>query len=204
MINKHYVKWKKSDIKTIHYTFPFIGNASTHRKYLEKENLQRHKQIFVCLALGVETEIDSKWTQGNFGGRWKYAIMKLSAKLCKSGKKNIVHLKWVKFVICEFIVVVVQSLSHIRLFVTPRTAVHQAPLSSTISQSLPKSMSIESVMLSISSSAAPFSFCLQCELYLNNTASKKETTQVVDITQTVTCKCWHFCLHNQGPATRFP
>ena len=87
MINKHYVKWKMSDIKTIHYTFPFIGNVSTHRKYLEKENLQRHKQIFVCLALGVETEIDSKWTQGNFGGRWKYAIMKLSAKLCKSGKK---------------------------------------------------------------------------------------------------------------------
>ena len=81
-------------------------------------------------------------------------------------KKNTVHLKWVKFVIYE--VVVVQSLNHIWLFVTPRTAVHQAPLSSTISQSLLKSMSIESVMLSISSSAAPFSFCLQCELYLNN------------------------------------
>ena len=44
----------------------------------------------------------------------------------------------------------------------PVTVVHQAPLS-TISQSLPKFMSIESVMLSnhISSSASPFSFCLQ-------------------------------------------
>ena len=37
-------------------------------------------------------------------------------------------------------------LSHVRLFATPRTAVHQASLSITISQSLLKLMSIESVM----------------------------------------------------------
>ena len=42
--------------------------------------------------------------------------------------------------------VVVQSLSHVRLFVTPQTAAHQAPPSSTISQSLLKFTSIESVM----------------------------------------------------------
>ena len=41
-----------------------------------------------------------------------------------------------------------QSLSCIQLFATPWTAVHQAPLSSTISQSLLNFMSIESVMLS--------------------------------------------------------
>ena len=35
----------------------------------------------------------------------------------------------------HWIVVVVQPLSHVRLFVTPRTAAHQAPLTSTISQS---------------------------------------------------------------------
>ena len=40
----------------------------------------------------------------------------------------------------------VQSLSHVRLFVTPWTAAHQASLSITNSQSLPKLMSIESVM----------------------------------------------------------
>ena len=40
----------------------------------------------------------------------------------------------------------VQLLSHVRLFVTPWTAAHQAPLSFTISQSLLKLMSIESVM----------------------------------------------------------
>ena len=42
----------------------------------------------------------------------------------------------------------VQLLSHVRLFVTPRTTAHQASLSFTISWSLLKLMSIESVMLS--------------------------------------------------------
>ena len=40
----------------------------------------------------------------------------------------------------------VQSLSHVRLFATPWTAACQASLSITSSQSLPKLMSIESVM----------------------------------------------------------
>ena len=40
----------------------------------------------------------------------------------------------------------VQSLSCVQLFVTPWTAAHQAPLSITNSQSLPKPMSIEMVM----------------------------------------------------------
>ena len=39
-----------------------------------------------------------------------------------------------------------QSLSHVRLFVTPWTAAHQASLSITISRSLLKLMYIESVM----------------------------------------------------------
>ena len=42
--------------------------------------------------------------------------------------------------------VVVQSLSHVQLFSTPWTAAPQAPLFITITQSLPKLMSIESVM----------------------------------------------------------
>ena len=44
--------------------------------------------------------------------------------------------------------VVVQSLSRVRLFATPWTAARQASLSFTISQSLLKHMSIESVMTS--------------------------------------------------------
>ena len=43
-------------------------------------------------------------------------------------------------------IVVVQSLSYIRLFVIPRTAARQAPLSSTLSWRLLKFMSIELVM----------------------------------------------------------
>ena len=42
--------------------------------------------------------------------------------------------------------VVVQSFSHVRFFVTPRTAAHQASLSFTISQSVLQLMSIELVM----------------------------------------------------------
>ena len=45
-------------------------------------------------------------------------------------------------------VVVVQSLSHVQLFMSPWTAAHQAPLSSTFSRSWLKFMSSDSVMLS--------------------------------------------------------
>ena len=44
--------------------------------------------------------------------------------------------------------VVADLLSHVRLFVTPWTATHQTSLSFTVSRSLFKLMSIESVMLS--------------------------------------------------------
>ena len=46
------------------------------------------------------------------------------------------------------VAVAVQSLSHVQLFITPGTGAHQASLSFTISWSLLKFMSIESVMLS--------------------------------------------------------
>ena len=56
---------------------------------------------------------------------------------------------------------VFQWLSCVELFATPWTAGHQASLS-TISQSLFKLMSIESMMHpAVSSSVTPFSFCLQ-------------------------------------------
>ena len=52
----------------------------------------------------------------------------------------------------------VQSLGHVRLFVTSWTAARQASLSITNSQSLPKLKSIESVM--------PFSYLILCRLLL--------------------------------------
>ena len=53
-------------------------------------------------------------------------------------------------------------LSHVQLFVTPWPVACQVPLSSTVSWSLLKFMSLDSVWcyLTISSSATPFSFCL--------------------------------------------
>ena len=58
--------------------------------------------------------------------------------------------------------VIVQSLSHVQLFVTPWTAAHQSSLSFSISLSFLKLTSIESVMHpTISSSVIPFSSCLQ-------------------------------------------
>ena len=54
-------------------------------------------------------------------------------------------------VICKpgkVLLIVVKLLSHVRLFVTPWTTAHQAPLPSTISWSLLKLMSMELVMLS--------------------------------------------------------
>ena len=49
--------------------------------------------------------------------------------------------------IYDFVVAVIQSLSHVQLFEIPWTAAHQASLSFTVSKSLLKFMSIESVML---------------------------------------------------------
>ena len=57
---------------------------------------------------------------------------------------------------------IVQLLSCVQLFETPCTTTYQAPLSSTVSQSLLKFISIESVMLSNHLIfCLPFSFCLQ-------------------------------------------
>ena len=56
------------------------------------------------------------------------------------------------------VVVIVQSLSHVQLFVTPYTFAYQASMSFTISWKLLKLMSIESVM--------PPNHCIFCHLLL--------------------------------------
>ena len=69
----------------------------------------------------------------------------------KKRKENITYIRPLRELVLSFhckLVLVVQSLSHVRLFVTPWTAAHQASLSFTISQSLLNLMSIEWVMSS--------------------------------------------------------
>ena len=58
----------------------------------------------------------------------------------------IVYFKMVNCRFCEFFAVVGQSFSCVQLFAIPWTAAHQASLSFSISSSLLKFMSIESVM----------------------------------------------------------
>ena len=71
---------------------------------------------------------------------------------CSSGKKIPDFLppfsNWISSWTCQVQFTSVQSLSHVWLFATPWTAVHQASLSITNSRSLLKLMSIESVMTS--------------------------------------------------------
>ena len=70
--------------------------------------------------------------------------------------------KYEKHIYCNIYVAIVQLLSHVWLFVTLWTVARQAPLSSNISWSLLRFMSIESVMLSNHLIlCTPFSFCLQ-------------------------------------------
>ena len=67
---------------------------------------------------------------------------------------------WIRFF--DFVIVVVQTLSHLQHFVTQWTAACQVPLSSTIAQSLLKFLSMESVRLSNSLILChPFTFCPQ-------------------------------------------
>ena len=65
-------------------------------------------------------------------------------------------------------IVFVQPLSHVRLLVTPWTVVCQVSLSFIISLSLLKSMSIELVMLTISSSATLHQVAKVLELQLQH------------------------------------
>ena len=58
---------------------------------------------------------------------------------------------------CQAFVVLIQLLSHVQFFVTPWVAARQSPLSSTVSQSLLRFMSIDPVTLSNRSSSPPTS-----------------------------------------------
>ena len=73
--------------------------------------------------------------KANIGIKWSH----VSCLISQCNTKAVLTLH------CSLLVVV-QSLSCVRLFATPWTAALQAPLSSTISRNLLKLMSIESVM----------------------------------------------------------
>ena len=131
--------------------------------------------LFPSVKLGTWKNLSSNWPrpQGNFARlsvlSWSGpSSMALSLTLLQ-GRIHFSFLTHISTVFCSFfyhktfdtdvlssmhnlflfpedLYIVVQSLCHIQLFVTPWTAALQAPLSFTISWSLLKLMSIESVM----------------------------------------------------------
>ena len=77
---------------------------------------------------------------------WCILMLSLCQFYSKLKLELLQHIHWVPQTLCKLVAVVVQSPSHVQLSVTPWTAEHQASLSLTISQSLPKFMFIASVM----------------------------------------------------------
>ena len=101
-------------------------------------------KLYVANRWAVVLEISFSWTQVYGWSKPRLNIIcggDLSASRPWSSYWH--HLN---SVCSSIVVVVVQSLSHVRLFATPGAAALQASLSFTISQSLLKLTSIESVM----------------------------------------------------------
>ena len=109
---------------------------------------------FLSEILAVFFHIMNVVSQRNWSGRSSRNIYVLSLSVASV----VIHINIHTHI---YVVVVVQSLSCVRLFVTPSTAAPQTSLSFTISLSLLKPMSIESVMSSNHLIlCCPFSFCL--------------------------------------------
>ena len=93
------------------------------------------KMLFIPLLFNC-------WLTGNF---FSARILKIRIGFCPFSHPSSQQSTWHRVGTC-WIFVVVYLLSHVWLFATPWTVVHQASLSFTISQSLFKLMSIESVI----------------------------------------------------------
>ena len=94
-----------------------------------------------------------------FSAEWKYIYISKDTSL-----STLLFLQLTQLLL--YFAVAVQALSHVWLFVTPCTTAPQASLSSTISLSLLKLMSIESWFHpTISPSVTPFSSCLPLSQY---------------------------------------
>ena len=98
--------------------------------YLKEDTMDKYLQMFIAVLLLITKSASSLHVQ-----KWGWVGWRIIQGA---------HTEYSVI----FFVVIVQLLSGVRLFMTPWSAAGQAPLSSTISQSLLKFMSIESVLLS--------------------------------------------------------
>ena len=102
-------------------------------------------------SLGREDSLEKEMAAHSSTIAWKIPWREEPGRLQSMGSLRVGH-DWAiphthtTLLIVLFVIVVVQSLSHVRLFVTPWTAAQQTSLFFTISLSLLKLLSIESVM----------------------------------------------------------
>ena len=109
------------------------------KRSLPIRNYKKQGIIWQLLVRTTMLPLQGAWVQFLFGELRSHMPVQCSQR--KRGKKL---QKWKQNYKCYNIYNIssVQSLSRVRLFATPWTAAHQASLSNTNSQSLPKLMSI--------------------------------------------------------------
>ena len=127
--------------------------SSSSDKYLELELMDHMEVLFLIFwRISILFSIVPTSIYISTNSAWEFSFLYILANI------SYFHV----FLIITILQVVVQSLSHVWLFVTPWTAAHQAPLSITNSQSLLNSCpSSRWCHPTISSFVVPFSFCLQ-------------------------------------------
>ena len=109
--------------------------------------------FFLVIMLLLHTNSVQLSVNINFYMHWETkfhvtCFIAIFALLLQSGTKSIISTTFACIQVIPIVVVAVQSLSRVQLFATPWTAARQTSLSFTISRSLLKLMSNESVMSS--------------------------------------------------------
>ena len=121
------IKWLCSCQKTLSKINSFVMEVRYDKK--KKQHYEK-AQVTVITCQEVNLGVPAQWNT-------RFLVF----SKCKIAQIQ----KWLKIPL-PVAVSVAWSLSHVRLFAAPRTAAHQAPLSSTLSWSLLKFMPTESMM----------------------------------------------------------
>ena len=136
----------------LHFFFvDFYSHQNNESRVYEKYNLDQYLTEDIIVNVPLISSLSIKtYTHKNFKisfqTKFAYVVCPLECIQLQLDTNN--RLKVHEIRNCRYLLVAVHSLSHVKLFVTPWTAAHQASPSVTISWSLSKFMSIEWVMLS--------------------------------------------------------
>ena len=98
------------------------------------------------MGLAAPLHVGSSQTRDQTGVPWSLALQGGFLTNGPPERLNVERFKWASDLQQVIVVAAVQSLSHVHFFESPWTAAHQASLSFTVSWSLLRFMSIESMM----------------------------------------------------------